>query len=292
MDRRTLLLGALVLAGCAQARPAGVVTAATPAPSAGVASPTASGPVIGTDQTASGAMLAALLTGARPASTATLGSDWRARLGDGATSAAPVFAGTAWAQLSDSDEPPDDVVGDLAGLVEPDVSIMAAGTLDGALAWMAPATASVTSLDQVARRLAGKAVAVPSLAVERADGLPGLSVIYGVKLSHLVEDDPIARAALITSGRAAFGAFRRTEYLDTDQFRELADPIGMVTPDPVVLAVNAAFADADPKSVLALNAVLQALSDADLVDLQRQVAGGSAAADVARQWLVGKGLVT
>ena len=112
-----------------------------------------------------------------------------------------------------------------------------------------------------------------------------------MKLSHLVEDDPVARAALITSGKAAFGAFRRTEYLGTDQFRELADPVGMVTPDPVVLAVNAAFADADPKTVLALNGVLQALGDADLVDLQRQVAGGSAASDVAHQWLAGRGLL-
>jgi hypothetical protein len=236
-------------------------------------------------------MLAALLSGARPASTVTLGTDWRARVGDATTSAAPVYAGTAWAELNQSDEPSDDVVGDLAGLVQPDVSIMTAGKLDGALVWMAPATSSLTSLDQVAKRLAGKAVAVPSLAVGRADGLPGLSVIYRAKSAHLVEDDPIARAALVTSGTAAFGAFRRTEYLGTDQFRELADPSGMVTPDPVVLAVNAAFADADPRSVLALNAVLQALSDAELVDLQRQVAGGSPAADVAHAWLAGKGLV-
>ena len=149
------------------------MTASAPAPSAGFGSPTAAGPVIATDTTASGAMLAALLAGVRPASTEALGADWRARLGDGATSAAPVYAGTAWAQLSDSDEPPDDVVGDLAGLVEPDVSIMAAGKLDGALAWMAPAAASLTSLDQVAKKLAGKTVAVPSLAIERADGLPG-----------------------------------------------------------------------------------------------------------------------
>jgi len=301
MDRRTFLLGTLVLAGCAQARPEAAGSASAPNPSQGATAPaavpisgsagTASSPIVGSDQTASGVMLAALLTGAVTATTAALGADWRARLGDGTTSAAPVYAGTAWADLSQSDEPSDDVVGDLAGLVQPDIAIMAAGKLDGALAWMAPATSSLTSLDQVAKRAAGKAIAVPSLAVERADGLPGLSVIYRAKLSRLVEDDPVARAALIASGKAAFGAFRRTEYLGTDQFRELSDPSGMVTPDPVVLAVNATFADADPNAVLALNAVLQALTDADLVDLQRQAAGGSPAAEVARSWLAAKGLV-
>ena len=236
-------------------------------------------------------MLTALLAGGESATTVGLGTDWRARLADGTTSAAPLYAGTAWADLSQSDEPSDDVVGDLAGLVQPDVSIMTAGRLDGALAWMAPATASLNSLDQLHKHASGATVAVPSLAVERADGLPGLGVIYSAKLSHLVEDDPVARAALVTSGKAAFGAFRRTEYLGTDRFRELDDPSGMVTSDPVVLAVDSAFVDADPNAVLALNAVLQALTDADLVDLQRQVAVGGAAADVARTWLVAKGLV-
>ncbi len=297
MDRRTFLLGAFALVGCAQARPNGASVAATSAASARAAAsatpiPTASAVVVGGEQTATGAMLTALLTGALTGSgTATLGADWRAALGDRSVSAAPVYAATAWAELSDSDEPSDDVVGDLAGLVQPDVAVMAAGKLDGGLIWKIPVNPAVSSLNQVAKFLKGKAVAVPSLAVERADGLPGLSVIYKAKVSHIIEDDPVARAALVTSGKAAFGAFRRTEYLGTDKLGDLGDPSGMITADPIVLAVNAAFADAEPNSVLALNAVLQALTDADLVDLQRQVAGGSAAADVAHQWLVGKGLV-
>jgi glycine betaine/choline ABC-type transport system substrate-binding protein len=298
MDRRTFILGAFALAGCAQTRPSGAASGpaqpgAPTTPSASAApSPTARSVVVGGDQTATGVVLTALLSAAVAGSgSATTGSGWRAALGDRSISAVPVYAATAWAQLSDSDEPSDDVVGDLAGLVRPDAEIMAAGKLDGGLVWMDPATSAVKSLAHVAKSFAGRTVAVPSLAVERSDGLPGLSVIYRAKVRHVVEDDPVARAALVTSGTAAFGAFRRTEYLGTDALRDLADPSGMAAVDPVVLAVNAAFADADPTSVLALNAVIQALTDTDLVGLQQQVAGGSPAADVAHQWLLGKGLV-
>lgn len=293
MDRRTFLLGVFALAGCAQARPMPASVSPTLSPSTALAtpSPTASAVVIGGDQSPSGTMLTALLAGALASSrTATLGIDWRAALGNGTVSAAPVYAATAWAQLSDSDEPSDDVVGDLAGLVQPDVAIMAAGKLDGGLVWKVASGSAVKSLSHVAKSLKGRTVAVPTIAVERADGLPGLSVIYNARLSHVVADDPIARAALVTSSKAAVGAFRRTEYLGTDQLADLDDPSGMAAVDPIVLAVNAAFADADPNAVLALNAVMQALTDTDLIDLQQQVAGGAAATDVAHQWLVGKGL--
>jgi hypothetical protein len=237
-------------------------------------------------------MLTALLTGAVAGlGTAALGADWRTALGERGICAAPLFAGTAWAQLSDADEPSDDVVGDLAGLLEPDVSVMAAGGLDGSLVWLARSSSGVTSLEQLARAYQGKVAAVPSFAVDRADGLPGLELIYGTQATHVVEDDPVARAALVTSGKAAFCAVRKIDYPGTDRLVELDDPSGMTATDPVVLGVNAAWADADPKAVLELNAVLKALTDADLVALQRQVAGGSARPDVAHRWLAGKGLV-
>lgn len=294
MDRRTFLLGAFALVGCAQAAPSGAGVTAAPAPSAVSAAPgSTASVVVGGDQTAVGTLLTALLTGAVSGSGgAVLGADWRAALGGGTISAAPVYAATAWAELSGSDEPSGDVVGDLAGLVQPDVAVMAAGKLDGGLVWKVAASSSVTSLGQVAKAFTGQTVAVPTLAVDRADGLPGLSVIYNAKLRHVVADDPVARAGLVASGTAAIGAFRRTEYLGTDELADLDDPSGMAAADPVVLAVNAAFADADPNSVLALNAVIQALTDADLISLQQQVAGGSPATDVAHQWLVGKGLAT
>lgn len=299
MDRRTFLLGVFALAGCAQARPSGggaspVAAGASAAPVGSTdPTPTAHAITIGGDQTPTGVLLSALLTGAVTGSGAAgTGTDWRAALGAGTIAATPVYAATAWAELSDSDEPSDDVVGDLAGLVQPDVSVMAAGKLDAGLVWKMPVNPAVSSLAQVAKFLKGKTVAVPAFAVERADGLPGLSVIYDAKVRHVVEDDPVARAALVTSGEAAFGAFRRTEYLGTDKLGDLGDPSGMAVPDPVVLAVNAAFADADPNAVLALNAVLQALTDADLVDLQRQAAAGASATGVAHRWLVAKGLAT
>lgn len=72
---------------------------------------------------------------------------------------------------------------------------------------------------------------------------------------------------------------------------ELADPDKVGTADPLTLLVNTTFAENSPDQVLALNAVVQALDNAELNAMQRRVAEGSQVAEVAKQWLVSKGLI-
>jgi hypothetical protein len=289
VDRRGFLLGAtgLLLAGCARVQPTGE--------SQQTSTPSPSGPIIAIESGAVGTVLGALLTGALAvdATSQALSTDWTTPLGDGTWKAAAVYATTAWNDLSDSDDPPgDDVASQLAGLVEPKISELNAGVTDGAVIWMAATTAGVTSLDDLAAWSAGKVAVVPSWALDRADGLQGLNAGYQTTFTSVTEDDPTARAQAIASGQVAIGAFRRTEYYGTASLLELADPNKMSNSDLLTLLVNAAYVDEQPEQVLSLTKVIQTLTTADLVSLQKQVADGGQVADVAHTWLVAKGVTS
>lgn len=290
MDRRAFLAGAgaLLLTGCATVQPTANSAGSSSTPSGSV-NPL----VIGVEQTASGALVGGLLTGALAGAggSKAAGTDWLAALGDQTLSAGPVYAGTVWAALSDSDEPSDDVLGDLASLVGPTVGVLTPGSTDGGLVWMVSATAGPKSLEGLAKWSQGKKAAVPSLALERADGISAINTIYGTRFGSTTQDDPVARAQLVASGQAGIGAFRRTDYLGGAAVVELADPDKVCASDPLALLVNAAFADRSPEQALALNAVIQALTNGDLNALSQKVAQGSPVADVASEWLVSKGLV-
>jgi hypothetical protein len=288
VDRRGFLLGAtaLVLAGCARVQPDDGAQQ--------TASPTPSGPIVGVDTTAVGTVIGALLTGSLnlAATTQPLGADWTTPLGKGAWSAAVVYSATPWSELSDSEDTPSEVLSELAGLVAPDISVLNPGVSDGALVWMVPTTAGVTSLDGLAAWSAGKVAVVPAFALERADGLPGLNAIYQTTFTSVTEDDPIARARAVASGQAAIGAFRRTEYFGDASLLELADPEKMSGPDVVTLLVNSTFANDHADLADQFMKVIQSLTTADLVALQKQVVAGSQLADVAHAWLVAEGVIS
>ncbi|MCE1175420.1 MAG: hypothetical protein LWW77_12575 [Propionibacteriales bacterium] len=288
MDRRSLLLGAsaLLLAGCARVEP----SAPTPSPTP-VGSPSAAGVGIGVEATATGTLLGALLVGAaaklgtaaiaQPSPTEVISA-----LQAGTFVATPVWASSTWAELSDDEELPQDVLTELAGLLEPKVSVLAPGLVDGGLVWMATAASGQKSLEDLSEWSQGKAAAVPAMAIERSDGLGALNAIYRTNFQALTLDDPVARATAVASGQAAIGAFRRSEYLGGVSLVELIDPDQMCVSDQLVLLVNSTYADASPQQVLAMNAVVQALTTDQVVALAGQVAQGTAVAEVAHGWLV------
>lgn len=246
--------------------------------------------MIGVDDTTTGTVLGQLLSGALAGagSTQLMGSDWSAILGGGGLSVAVVYGATAWNQLSDSEDPSDNLVQDLADLTDPEITVMNPGKTDGGLVWMTSAQSGVGTLENLGTWSKGKAAAIPSWANERADGLIGMNAIYGTTFVASVQDDPVLRAQLVASGKAGVGVFRRTEYYGESDLVELTDPELMTTADPVLLMVNAAFADADPTSVLKLTAVTDKLTTEALVEIQKKISQGTTQA--AQSWLSANGL--
>jgi len=295
MDRRGFLLGTglVLVAGCARVAPT--------EPGAAPPSPSAASLAIGSDGSPSGALLAELLCLAVRAkgSTATValaGADWQASLDDGSLTALPAYATTLWSLLSDDTEPPagvDAVLSDVAGLLAPEVSMLAAAKVDGGLEWLVtPGTAKggITSLDRIGAWSKGRVVGVPPVAASRADGIPGITEVYHATFTTASIANPGQRAAQLASGKVALAAFRRTEYTGLPGLVALADPDQLQIADPLVVLLGAAFADADPDAVLAMNGVATILSTDMLLGLQGEVAGGAAVTDVAGRWLKANGL--
>lgn len=297
MDRRSFLVGAsaLLLAGCAQARPSdpGSATAA------GSATASAVPLQVGSDGTAAMSMVAALLSQAlsakgHAAATATAADDWLAALGDGTLDFLPAFAATTWAAMAGADEPPepDQLLSSLADLVQPQASVLSAGQVDGTLRWYvteATAASGITSLEQLAAWSKGRKLAAARMAKDRADGIPGLEAVYRTHFTVTVVDDPLRRAAMLADGRVAVAAFRACDYTGATLVK-LDDPDQVATADQLAVLLDAGLADSDPDAVLVVQALTQALTTAQLVTLQSQVAKGGAADQVAHSWLVAKGL--
>lgn len=245
-------------------------------------------------------MLAQLVLGAlvgkgREAAIATQGKDWQAALGHGDLSILPAYAGTLWSSLSKSDEPPaaKKLLGEVASLLAPDVSVLAMPDVDGSLVWRVTADTAregITSLSRLRGWSDGRVAVVPKLAISRADGIPGLKTVYGAGFDVLKAEDPVQRATLLTNGNAVVAAFRQTEYTGASGLVDLVDVEKLTLPDPGVLLVNTALTEAEPEAVLAVDAVAQALTTDMLLDLQAQVAGGGTVPEVADRWLQEQGL--
>lgn len=283
----------ILAAGCARVAPAGVIQSAGPVP-------TAAPLAIGDDGTPAGAMLAHLLAQAiivkgREATVVRSGGDWQAALADGSLAALPVYAATVWAGLSPGEAPPapDALVTEVASLVAPEVDALAWAKVDGGLVWLVTgdtAAKGITGLDRVSKWSRGKVAAVPKLAVSRADGLPGVRAVYGAEFTVGEVEDPLVRAAGLTSGTAAVAAFRRTDFTGASGLVALEDPDHLGVADPLVILLDSALADAEPNVVLAMDAVAEVLTTEALLDLQQRVASGSQVPVVAKNWLVESGL--
>lgn len=127
------------------------------------------------DTTMVGTVLGQLLAGSvgPGASAQAMGADWFAILGGGTLVAAAVYGLSAWNELSESEDPTDNLVQDLADLVDPEITVMNPGSTDGGVVWMTSAQSGVGTLENLAAWSNGKAAAIPSWGNERADGLLG-----------------------------------------------------------------------------------------------------------------------
>ena len=180
-------------------------------------------------------------------------------LADNSPMAMPLFAGTQLEELSDDPLPMDaaSTIADLATAVAPDVSLLKNSKLDGGLVWATTPETGLTSLTELADLPAGAAVVAPGFAMRSA--VPTLRAAYGADPEVEEMDDPSERVAALTGGDAVVALFRRTESVELDGLVQLEDPVGVLTPDPLVVAVSAEFADQRPDAVLVLDAVHAAL---------------------------------
>ncbi len=240
-------------------------------------------------------MVGALLAKGRDADVVDIGAGWQAALSHGDLAAVPGFGATLWAALSQKGEVPAtaEVLPEVARLIGPEVGVLPAPGVDGGLVWLVTgktARDGITSLSRIGAWSKGRRVAVPSLALTRGDGVPGLRAVYGGRFAVDEVEDPLERARRLTGGQAALAAFRKTEYTGASGLVALVDPDGLALPDPGVLLVNNALADAEPDHVLALDALARALTSDGLLDLQAQVVAGGSVSDVTDRWLTEQGL--
>jgi glycine betaine/choline ABC-type transport system substrate-binding protein len=117
-----------------------------------------------------------------------------------------------------------------------------------------------------------------------SSGVPALQVAYGAALTVDQVDDPGERAAALTSGEVVAALFRRTEVTDLDGLVELDDPIQVLTPDPLVVAVSSQFAEQRPDAVLVLEAVQTALDEDAYAELVAAAAADGLEPAIA-EWL-------
>ncbi len=187
---------------------------------------------------------------------------------DNSPMAMPVFAATLLQDYS-NDPPPTEAaetITQLATAVGPELGVLQTGAVDGGLVWAADPDSGLASLTELAELPAGSAAVAPGFAMTSASGVPALQVAYGAELLVQPVEDPAERAAALTEGSVT-AAFRRTESIDLDGLTELADPIGVTVPDPLVVVLSAEFAQQRPDAVLVLDAVQQVLTNESLAEL-------------------------
>lgn len=230
---------------------------------------------IGSDQTAASELLAALYVAAlqardEPAVTVEVvpGTETLA-LADNSPMAMPVFAATLLQEYTTDPLPASaaDTIVNLATELAPEVGVLETSNLDGGLLWAATAESGLTSLTELAELPPDSTLLAPGFAMTMTSGVPALQVAYGATLAVEQVDDAGDRAAMLASGEASAALFRRTEVVDLDGLVELDDPVEVTTPDPVVVAVSAEFAEQRPEAVLVLEAVHAALTPQSYADL-------------------------
>lgn len=225
---------------------------------------------IGSDGTATSELVAALYVAALQAAgepstvvDVTPGTEMLA-LADNSPMAMPVFAATLLRDYTNEPLPTDPAttITDLATQVAPEVGVLETSKLDGGLVWAVAPDSGLTSMTDLAELPSSATVVVPPYAMTQPSGVPALQVAYGATVTVDEVADPSERAAAVAAGDAVAALFRRTEVTDLDGLGQLEDPIGIVAPDPLAVAVSAEFAEQRPDAVLVLDSV-QAVLDGD-----------------------------
>lgn len=212
---------------------------------------------------------------------------------DHSPAAMPVFAATLLRQYDKSSiADAAEVVSALATAVAPDLAVLETGKVDGGLVWavtMESASAGVADLTALGGWGPDKVLAAPGFALASPSGVPALSAAYGSAAVVKEVADPIARHDALVEGSADAAGFRRTETVGLADLVELDDPMGVVTPDPLVVLLAADLAEQRPDAVLILDAVQQELTLESLAALA-QAAGQDGAEAAIADWLNAAGL--
>ncbi|MFZ2164950.1 MAG: glycine betaine ABC transporter substrate-binding protein [Propionibacteriaceae bacterium] len=283
----TLMVAAVLIAGCATQRSSG----STPSPTV-----TAKSLVIGTDGTSARGLLAEIYAGALRAKGAqasvlkVTGSDAVSLLQvqDGTVSALPVFAGRLLLALSPTAgaESPAQFVQLLGERVKGQASVLqASGVSDDVVYCVTAATAKggVADIGDIAKLPNAVLVAGSGLA-DLPDGMPALTQVYRLTFASTQTVESLSdRANALRSGAATVAQFRRSDP-QTLEFTILTDSRGVGILDPETVLVG----DAVTTSTTALatfNAVQTALTQDDFVALRKSVAAGTSDADAAATWL-------
>lgn len=252
---------------------------------------------IGSDQTATSELLAALYVAAlqakdEPAVTVEVvpGTETLA-LADNSPMAMPVFAATLLQEYTNEPLPTAaaDTIVQLATELAPEVGVLETSNLDGGLVWAATPESGLTSLTELAELPSDSTLVAPGFAMTVSSGVPALQVAYGVTLAVDQVEDPGERAAMLAGGEASAALFRRTEIIDLDGLVELEDPIEVTTPDPAVVAVSSEFAEQRPDAVLVLEAVHTALNAESYAELVAASAADGLEPSISA-WLTSRGL--
>lgn len=282
-------VGVIAVAGCARVSPVAPQTSEPPPPAI----------EIGTDGTPTMSLVAALYAAAleadgQPATVVDVvpGTETLA-LADHSPVAMPVYAASMLRQFNaESAAEPSGIVAALATAVAPELSVLETSKVDGGLVWavtMEAASSGVADLTAVGGWSADKVVAAPAFALTSPSGVPALEVAYGTTATIREVEDAAARHDALLDGTADAAGFRRTETLGLSDLVELDDPMGVVTPDPLVVLLAADLADQRPDAVLVLDAVQQSLTPESFSGLTlaaRQDGTEAAVAD----WLEAAGL--
>lgn len=283
----TLMVAAVLIAGCATQRSSG----STPSPTV-----TAKSLVIGTDGTSARGLLAEIYAGALRAKGAqasvlkVTGPDAVSLLQvqDGTVSALPVFAGRLLLALSPTAgaESPAQFVQLLGERVKGQASVLqASGVSDDVVYCVTAATAKggVADIGDIAKLTNAVLVAGSGLA-DLPDGIPSLTQVYRLTFASTQTVESLSdRANALRSGAATVAQFRRSDP-QTLEFTILTDSRGVGILDPETVLVG----DAVTTSTTALatfNAVQTALTQDDFVALRKSVAAGTSDADAAATWL-------
>ncbi|MEZ4737603.1 MAG: glycine betaine ABC transporter substrate-binding protein [Caldilineaceae bacterium] len=137
-------------------------------------------------------------------------------------------------------------------------------------------------------------LAAPPEFVEREDGLPGLQRVYGeFAFQDVLAVDPGLRYQALVNGEAdVVVAFGTDGEIAANDLLVLEDDQGLWPPYQVAPVIRQAVLDANPGIADALNQLAPLLTNEIMQQLNYEVSGNQREpADVAREFLVGQGLI-
>ena len=128
----------------------------------------------------------------------------------------------------------------------------------------------------------------------REDGLPGIEELYGLEFNDTVGLDPgLMYSALADGDVDVISAFATDGRIPALNLKLIEDDLGFFPPYYAAPVVRQDLLEESPEVADILNQLAGSIDDAQMAELNFQVDdGGQEAIDVAREYLVGEGLIS